>query len=239
MIPKVLKLSTIGLLLMLILIACRKDDDPEPEHFTITIYIDSLVINDAQYITHSDSVVTFDDPHIEEFRIAPVNSTVIFEEEESIAVKYLGGWRNPDPFEPDVIIDPIIDLDVVYDTIYETRIVEASYAILEITTDSETRIDTAILDRRSFLKQSQEVSFVYAPMPPLFEDHNEDVYLGETLIYFKSWENSSYGSFFYAQFSKTFYSIPLSNQKYAYLIDIYPYWQEPISSADLVFYINN
>lgn len=225
---------------MFVLMACRKDD-PVPRHETVTLFTDSIVFTDAEYITSSDSVITYGTLNLEEFKLAPVSSTVIFGEDSPVSVRYLGGWRNPIEYYPNIPIsyDPCGNCNIVYDTVYEARPVYLSYAILEIIQDGETRVDTAILDKESRMKLFQESSALYDDRYTVI-GMDISAYLNATLDHFKSWEQTTTGYYFELQFNQTYYSVKLSGEnKNIYLVDILPYWQSPLTTADLVFYTNN
>ncbi len=139
-------------------------------------------------------------------------------------MRYLGGAKNDmppvyNPEDSDVKISP--GDSVIYDTIYEHRTVDVSYAILEITEGSKTYTDTAYFYQTDEIKKVHDI--VHYDLSELnYKDKFR--YIFNTIS-----EIDLLGDYYFLNDTGE------SNLLF-YMLDIYPYWK-PVTDGKIVYYI--
>lgn len=234
---KTIELSTIFLLLMLILIACKNDDPvPEPEVFTITIEIftdTNYIVNDAEYVILSNRLDTnFYYPPLG-FSITDILDTVVLMDSSySLSIAYVGGWHNPEPYitPPPPIVDLAEGVILKYDTVYSTLEINLSYAIFQISDGISTVKDTAYYATNSEINDvANHFTLEYL-----------DGYLNK-LTYIFEWNGAMEQN--QAQFEEyllNYHKLPtLSSGVDLYMIDVFPYWMTPTERPNVTLFNKN
>lgn len=194
-------------------------------HRSVVVYVDSFVIPDAEFIEYDNSTY-YCNPgsEFEKFIICEVPTKVVFNKEENISMRYVGGAKSdvPPVYNPDDIDLKISPGDsVVYDTIYEHRIVDLSYAILEITEGNKIRTDTAYFYQTDEIKKVHDI--VHYDLSELnYKDKFR--YIFSTLN-----ETDLLGDYYFVNDTGE------SNLLF-YMLDIYPYWK-PVTDCKIVYYV--
>lgn len=233
---------------VLLVISCKNEvieevEEPTIVYYTHRIFKDSFYWPEATYINKTNLITYLDTIGDTTMYIAgPTCSKIVFDRENNISLRYLGGYRDTSVTCNDIgyvdihytqeyedSINAIIYIPV--DTVTVTRVTKFSYAIFEVTNGSEVSIDTAIYN----LSDDNRCFNIYCCDP-------EDIYNTNFILdnYNENYINSLttvYSIFSFIPYYRENYYIqaPAKNKK-IYMIDLFPIKWGQIDSTQLIFF---
>ena len=229
------KLLTCALLCACFL-SCKKDKLPEPElkefHVEVLIYSDTVYhIPEATYIELTGVTDTnFLEPYYD-LLIGSVTDTLMYMDSLlSLKMAYIGGCHNPEPETNVVIPVPPDSLPpntvIIYDTVYATKEIYRSYAIISSQLNGKTSIDTL------FYQKNLDINDISVNLKT---DDMQD-YLTYVGWLMEDWGYTT-DKVLFNMFISHFYDSVRFDGLTVHLIDLYPAYNTDLSKSEIMFYL--
>lgn len=213
----------------LFLVSCHKESE-ELEHWEVVITNYHYNYVPATYINLDTAVVYRENLPDTGYTSALLNSKVVFDRENSISIRYVGGHHDYSYIDCGIptTVEPDPDKKYIFDTVYTNEIVNISYAIFELTEKNRTWRDTVVYYKPGLWGTPCEHEFadLDTTNTSLVEPYIKDLFYKYSDSFMDT--NDYYNDLILLQ-------LPNKRQS-LYMMDIFPYWADPINYAYMVIF---